>query len=122
MRTIRVPPEIAGVAITGSLDGVAASFNAVQGNFIGTTRTGTAALGNGADGVQVFGDHNTIGGTATVAWATTAGGNGHYYALTSWATTWDQAEAQAVTSGGHLVIRSSCSRSASVSAAASHFS
>ena len=31
------------------------------------------------------------------------GGNGHYYALTSGATTWTDAEAQATALGGHLV-------------------
>jgi titin len=58
----------AGNLISGNrCDGlrIAASTNLVQGNFIGTDVTGTAALGNGGDGVVLFeeGLRNTIGGT-----------------------------------------------------------
>jgi uncharacterized repeat protein (TIGR01451 family)/CSLREA domain-containing protein len=38
--------------------------NAVQGNFIGTDASGTAALGNGSTGIFLFGSGNTIGGTS----------------------------------------------------------
>jgi Concanavalin A-like lectin/glucanases superfamily/FG-GAP-like repeat len=43
--------------------------NVVQGNFIGTDATGTAALGNARSGVQIDkgADANTIGGTSAVA-------------------------------------------------------
>src|SRR5207244_905139 len=37
--------------------------NAVQANLIGTDAAGTASLGNGGDGVAVFGIGNTVGGT-----------------------------------------------------------
>ena len=38
------------------------SNNVVEGNFIGTDRTGTSPLGNGGDGVLLEGSANTIGG------------------------------------------------------------
>jgi hypothetical protein len=42
--------------------------NKVEGNFIGTSASGTAALGNGLVGVQVAGaDDNTVGGTVNGA-------------------------------------------------------
>ncbi len=46
--------------------------NLIQGNFIGTDVTGTAALGNGGSGIQVFesvatNGTNTIGGTTAAA-------------------------------------------------------
>src|SRR5204863_7896560 len=41
--------------------------NLVQGNFIGTDVTGTAALGNHFAGVDIRGDDNTIGGTTAGA-------------------------------------------------------
>ncbi|HKZ26575.1 MAG TPA: right-handed parallel beta-helix repeat-containing protein [Rubrobacteraceae bacterium] len=53
-----------GVLLSGS----GATDNKIEGNFIGTNAAGTADLGNGDDGVDVFGaDNNTIGGTATGA-------------------------------------------------------
>ena len=36
--------------------------NTIRGNFIGTDASGMAALGNGADGVNITGTNNTIGG------------------------------------------------------------
>jgi CSLREA domain-containing protein len=41
------------------------SANAVQGNLIGTDATGTADLGNTAWGLNMSGDNNIIGGSAT---------------------------------------------------------
>jgi hypothetical protein len=42
--------------------------NKIEGNFVGTSAAGTAALGNGLDGVQIAGaDDNTVGGTASGA-------------------------------------------------------
>jgi hypothetical protein len=55
--------HINGVEIRGS----SGTGNFVQGNFIGTDVTGTATLANGQQGVYIFADGNTIGGTATEA-------------------------------------------------------
>ena len=50
------------------INSVAGSANVVQGNFIGTDRTGLVALGNSGNGVDIVGsDHDTIGGTAAGA-------------------------------------------------------
>ena len=47
------------------LDSSGASGDVVQGNYIGTTAAGTAALGNIGSGIAVTGGTNdTIGGTA----------------------------------------------------------
>ena len=44
------------------------SFNTIQGNLIGTTKTGLAPLGNNGAGISIyFGIGNTIGGTTAVA-------------------------------------------------------
>ncbi len=47
--------------------------NTVSGNYIGTDRTGVADLGNGGNGVVVFGTSNTIGGTTAAAGNTISG-------------------------------------------------
>jgi subtilisin-like proprotein convertase family protein len=55
-----------GVQLSGSLG--AANTNKVQGNFIGTDRTGTLALGNSSLGIGIFSSpSNTIGGTTAGA-------------------------------------------------------
>jgi titin len=59
-----------GVSIEGT-----STFNQVQGNYVGTDRTGAAVLANGADGVFVFASGNTVGGTARGA-SNVIGGNG----------------------------------------------
>ena len=41
-------------------------------------------------------------GAGGVAWPISAGGNGHFYLLTHKALNWDEAEAEAVSFGGHL--------------------
>ncbi len=66
-----------GYAISlGVYAGYNASNNLVQGNLIGTDKTGTVALGNGS--TLIGGNNNTIGGTASGAGNTIAfsGGNG----------------------------------------------
>ena len=45
------------------VEGASGSGDIIQGNFIGTNATGTAALGNGRVGVEVFTSNNTVGGT-----------------------------------------------------------
>jgi titin len=44
-----------------------AHHNVVEGNFIGTDATGTIALGNGREGVTLYGANNTVGGTTVSA-------------------------------------------------------
>ncbi len=52
-----------GISISGA---AVAGNNRVEGNFIGTTKTGLAPLGNGRTGVSISGlTNNTIGGGAT---------------------------------------------------------
>jgi hypothetical protein len=41
--------------------------NVAQGNYIGVNASGTAAVGNGQQGIEVSGGNNTIGGTAAGA-------------------------------------------------------
>ena len=55
-----------------------ANNNIVQGNYIGLDRTGTADLGNGLHGIQVFSSSsNTIGGPASSDRNVISGNNGH---------------------------------------------
>ena len=62
-----------GVLLSGS----GATGNKIEGNFIGTNAAGSADLGNGDDGVDVFGaDDNTIGGTAASARNVISGNSG----------------------------------------------
>ncbi len=61
--TVGFDPTDAGVEIAG------ANLNLVQGNFIGTDATGTAAVGNIGAGVMIDGEghNNTIGGNIAAA-------------------------------------------------------
>jgi hypothetical protein len=51
--------------------------NLVQGNVIGTDKTGTVALGNSATGIEIEASNNTIGGTNSGAGNTIAFNSGH---------------------------------------------
>src|ERR1043166_203459 len=48
-----------GISITGS----GAAGNVIQGNYVGTTMNGAAALGNATNGISATGGATTIGGT-----------------------------------------------------------
>lgn len=70
---------ISGVFIDGGL----AIGNTVQGNFIGTTLNGAAALGNGFDGVEIFsGSNNLVGGTVAGATNLISGNLGNGVSIT----------------------------------------
>ena len=53
-----------GIENGGGLCGQCFERNVIQGNYIGTNASGTAALGNGGGGILSIGSHTTIGGTA----------------------------------------------------------
>ena len=65
IRVVSGNPLIEGNVIGGNSDGVSLEGNGevVTGNWIGTDRTGTAHLGNNANGIVITGSHNVIGGT-----------------------------------------------------------
>jgi titin len=65
--TIGGPTPGAGNVVSGNGGTgihVIGSGNVIQGNYVGTDVTGTAALPNGSSGVIVDGTRNTVGGTA----------------------------------------------------------
>jgi len=63
-----------GVSITGNM----ATGNQIQGNYIGTDVSGTADLGNTAEGVSILGaPSNTIGGTSAGGRNVISGNDGH---------------------------------------------
>jgi len=66
--------KIDGVALGGCFGGT----STVQGNFIGTDATGTAAVPNGSDGINISSDHHDalIGGTVAGAGNTIAFNSG----------------------------------------------
>lgn len=69
---------ISGNALRGVyLAGSASRANVIQGNYIGTNAAGTAALGNGENGIVIQdGPGNTIGGTSSSARNVIAGNGG----------------------------------------------
>ena len=98
---IQSPGNSVGAALSGAgnlisgnakdgifLDGSGAVNNLVQGNYIGTTASGTTGLGNGRAGVGDSGaPGNTIGGTTTGAGnLLSANGDAGIYLFTSGAT------------------------------------
>ncbi len=64
---------------TAALNGTAATGNTISGCYIGTDKTGSAAVPNAYPGVEILGgaNHNTVGGTATTA-RNVISGNTHY--------------------------------------------
>jgi hypothetical protein len=69
----------AGNVISGNtVEGIhlSGSQNLVVGNLIGTTVTGLAALGNNGNGITVWGNNNTIGGTISGARNVISGNSG----------------------------------------------
>ena len=87
----------AGNVISGNfaegilIEGLGAGGTIVQGNFIGTNASGTAALPNVNDGIQIKSGSHTIGGT-TAGVVNVLSGNGD-----------DGIEIQSVNSGGNIV-------------------
>jgi parallel beta-helix repeat protein len=69
---------INGLEIFSNLTGPNSTSNRIQGNFIGTDRTGTLPLSNGEDGVLIFdSSSNIVGGTATGARNIISGNGAH---------------------------------------------
>ncbi len=66
-----------GVRIATDRVGATASGNLVEGNFIGTDLSGTKALANGLNGVEIFdASGNTVGGTTSAAQNLISGNGG----------------------------------------------
>jgi hypothetical protein len=66
-----------GNGISLGVSGTFSSNISIQGNFIGTDRTGTLAIGNGAAGIQIYASHgNLIGGTLPGAGNVISANNG----------------------------------------------
>ena len=64
--------NLEGVIVTGASD------NLIEGNLVGTDVTGTLAVGNGTNGVELQGSSNdTVGGTSTAA-RNVISGNGQF--------------------------------------------
>ncbi len=75
---------ISGNGISGLfLEGGSSTGNTIQGNYIGTTLNGAAALGNGFDGIELFsGSNNLIGGTVPGATNLISGNMGNGVSIT----------------------------------------
>ena len=85
-----------GIFLSAGISGNGASDNLVQGNFIGTDVGGSAALGNGFDGVLILNaPGNIIGGTQVSARNVISGNHSHGIELTDFvgnATTGNQVQ------------------------------
>jgi parallel beta-helix repeat protein len=57
----------ATVSATGMGIDISGSANLIEGNYVGTTAAGTAALSNGQFGIEIAGPNNTIGGVGAGA-------------------------------------------------------
>ncbi len=78
----------------------------VSDNILLSTLQGNDLKVNGIKGAgvnPVDGDSAVFDLKPVIQWTKAAGGNGHYYVLTSGQVNWEEAEAQAAALGGHLV-------------------
>ncbi len=57
--------------------GTSATGNTIQNCYIGTNASGTAAVGNGSDGLAIYAPSNTIGGTTSSARCVISGNSGN---------------------------------------------
>jgi titin len=58
---------ISGSGNDGVLIDSTGAKNAIQGNYVGTDYTGTGAVANSANGIEIAGNNNTVGGSASGA-------------------------------------------------------
>ncbi len=82
--------------------------NVVEGNFIGTDKSGSKRLGNGASGVAIFtgASNNLVGGTGAAAGNTISGGSGAGVYISDPGTTGNLVEANLIgtdASGTHAL-------------------
>jgi hypothetical protein len=66
---------VSGNAASGVVIYTGADSNAIKGNYIGLNAAGTAAVGNLADGIVIFGTNTTVGGVNTGEGNVIAGNN-----------------------------------------------
>ncbi|RJF96743.1 DUF4347 domain-containing protein [Noviherbaspirillum cavernae] len=94
--------------ISGNKNGVniASSGNLVQGNYIGTDKTGTLDLGNDLDGIQIYAsaNNNIIGGTAAGAGNLISGNNGNGISINAASGTIVQGNLVGTNAGGNAAI------------------
>jgi hypothetical protein len=77
---------ISGNGVDGILVDAGATANVIQGNYVGTTVSGTAALANLGDGIEVAGNNMDVGGTTFGTRNVVSGNRGDGVAIDSGAT------------------------------------